>query len=315
MSDKERIPDKADPMRQLADVLRGHAGLPHGSGKLEAAAGHADRVEYFRAKDLVAYAREHPQRLSVALSSGSGRSPDEAARDVLSGLLRRRLVLACGRKYKKPRPGKKKLVKWPKTLLPAGPGGEPLPLLDEEAFYAWTYDKPAGPLFFLLSGLAAVCVIGVCLFPLAPYNVRIGVMYCLTGLLAALLAALLARYALWLSLWCVTGHSLWLLPNILSDDVPVSEALAPLVTFTRADSWRVNAPARLAAAAAAAGLAFLLYRHHPEVEDLTAGVHSAHDTIASLLEALGAAKPGLTDATAGRSAAFTAGNAGQPQEL
>ncbi len=40
-------------------------------------------------------------------------------------LLRRKLLLRCERKYRKPKPGKKKLVKWPRTLELAEVGGVP----------------------------------------------------------------------------------------------------------------------------------------------------------------------------------------------
>lgn len=54
--------------------------------------------------------------------------------------------------------------------------------LSEEGFYAWTYDLPTSPWLLIGSiGLAAVVVL-LCLFPLAPYKLKIGVVYASLGL-------------------------------------------------------------------------------------------------------------------------------------
>ena len=37
-------------------------------------------------------------------------------RDVMVQLLQRQLLIACDRKFKRPKPGRTKLVKWPRTL-------------------------------------------------------------------------------------------------------------------------------------------------------------------------------------------------------
>lgn len=63
----------------------------------------------------------------------------------------------------------------------------------------------------------AVVVVGACLFPLAPNWVKIGVFYLTAGLLCLILATLALRSALALSSWLLTGRTLWLLPNVLSE--------------------------------------------------------------------------------------------------
>jgi hypothetical protein len=41
---------------------------------------------------------------------------DDLVGDVVVQLLQRKLLMACDRKFKKPKPGRTKLVKWPRTL-------------------------------------------------------------------------------------------------------------------------------------------------------------------------------------------------------
>ena len=42
----------------------------------------------------------------------------------------------------------------------------------EEAFYVWTYELPTSPWFYVGAGALVVLVLMMCLFPLAPYQVR-----------------------------------------------------------------------------------------------------------------------------------------------
>jgi hypothetical protein len=60
-------------------------------------------------------------------------------------------------------------------------------------------------------------VLGACLFPLAPNWAKIAVFYLSSGLLALLLGSLLLRGAVAAATWIVSGHTLWLLPNIMSE--------------------------------------------------------------------------------------------------
>lgn len=283
--------DKRDSIRQLTDFLRGRKGLDHESAKLEVAGASADRVEYFRAKDLVAYVKRYPERLDKHINVS--KNSEDQAQEFLALLAKRRLVVACQRKFKKPKPGKKKLAKWPKTLVPC----KDVASLSEEVFFAWTYDKPSGPLFYLMSFLVAVVVIAVCLFPLAPYWVRIYTLYSLTAVLGLILGLLLLRYAVWASLWCVSGHSFWVLPNVLSEEVPAAEAFTPIISFTKAESFWKSLPTRAGALLLASGVCCLLYMHHPDAETLQSKMHDAHDSVIDLIKSMGESKPGLAGNT------------------
>jgi hypothetical protein len=62
-------------------------------------------------------------------------------------------------------------------------------------------------------------VIAACLFPLAPAWVRVAVLYLLSGLLMVLLGVILVRYLVFVLVWVLTGCSLWIFPNIMSETV------------------------------------------------------------------------------------------------
>lgn len=67
--------------------------------------------------------------------------------------------------------------------------------------------------------LLPVIVIAACLFPLAPWWMRMAFVYMLMALLTALLATIVFRYLVFGVVWTLTGHSLWVFPNMMSDEV------------------------------------------------------------------------------------------------
>lgn len=60
-------------------------------------------------------------------------------------------------------------------------------------------------------------VLACCLFPLAPYKLKLVVLYASMGLLIALLGSLLVRGLVAGVTWMAAGRSFWILPNVLSE--------------------------------------------------------------------------------------------------
>jgi hypothetical protein len=275
-----------------------------------------------------------------------------AANEALGRLVRAGLLFRAERRFKKPKPGRKRRAKWPRTLVPLGLGEGPRgavrasPMLapealtdifkvaevveaaegeqqggaksssggsakkggsdkkaktapaapslhpDADTFYVWAYDRPTSWLFYagaaaLLLGCAAVP-----LYPLAPHPVRLAVLYLLLALLTVIVGTVAVRGVVFSFVWILTGYSLWLLPNLLSEEVPLSQVLKPYVTLKApknvADGRKraLRVAARVAAGAAVLGVGALLARHGPSGGELRKAAGEANDALLAYMETM-----------------------------
>lgn len=96
-----------------------------------------------------------------------------------------------------------------------------------EAFYCWVEDRPMPPWQIALSIIFAVVVMALCLFPLAPYKLRLAVVYCFLGLLGGIFALILFRFVLFMLVFTVSGQ----LSVILACSVPMPFFLCAVFTW------------------------------------------------------------------------------------
>ncbi|GBG00036.1 sec62 subunit of ER-translocon [Raphidocelis subcapitata] len=293
---------------KLSDTLRN--GVETAQGKVEWA-GTLTWREYARGKDLARFLRGKEELMeSLSRPPGPDRTVEDMVRDVMVQLLQRQLVIACDRKFKKPKPGRTKLVKWPRTL-------EAMRDREwrEDAFYAWPTDRPTSAWFYVCSGLAAVAVLCITLFPLAPHWARLAVLYILTALLSALMGTLVVRWLVFGVVWIATGSSFWLLPNATSDTLPITKIFSPLISFERGEPGRPQIASRAAALLVLLGCTFVLTRTAPDAKAVRDNVRDAHD---SLLEYLNLLSPkdaltgGANATAAAPNATAHASKAGEP---
>lgn len=117
--------------------------MPWSTAKLEAPSGEGLYVEYFRGKDFARYFRANPEKLNAhmplkpgkyfslnpigvcvymlvanMITDATGKTVDDQIGELITLFMKRKLVRKTDRKYKKPKPGKKRLVKFPRTLVP-----------------------------------------------------------------------------------------------------------------------------------------------------------------------------------------------------
>ena len=114
---------------------------------------------------------------------------------------------------------------------------------------------------------------------------KLGVLYSAMGLLSLLFVVSVVRVALFTALWVATGRSVWLLPNLYSDDVPIGRILSPMwgEDKPRGDAQPPSLARRLAVAAGAGALIYSLYRAAPEGEGVVGNLKGANKSILEML--------------------------------
>lgn len=191
-------------------------------------------------------------------------------------LLRRGILRRCERMYKKPRPGKKRLAKWPRKLVPVADATT----WTEDAFYPWMYERPTSPWTYVWSGLMVVLVIAACCFPLAPYRVKLAVFYGSASLLILIFGTILVRAVVALLTWIPTGTAFWIFPNMLADDVPITAAFKPLYSYDPPEEGKgTHWALRVGALAVVACICSVLYTVAPDKTEVASGAKQAHDAL------------------------------------
>ncbi|XP_023310616.1 translocation protein SEC62 [Anoplophora glabripennis] len=100
--------------------------------------------------------------------------------------------------------------------------------------YVWIYD-PIPFHYWIIGTLLVLGAIGVCLFPLWPPSIRLGVYYlsvAAAGFLVSIIVLAVIRLIVFCLIWTVTmgKHHLWILPN-LTEDVGFFASFWPLYTY------------------------------------------------------------------------------------
>lgn len=90
--------------------------------------------------------------------------------------------------------------------------------VDGNDAYVWLYD-PVPLYYWFVGGLVVIGTIAICLFPLWPPIVRLGVYYLsmtAAGFLVCIIALAIIRVILFFFIWIVTfgNHHLWIFPNL-----------------------------------------------------------------------------------------------------
>ncbi|MEW5297798.1 MAG: hypothetical protein WDW38_006982 [Sanguina aurantia] len=278
-----------DALKKLADSLREKKGVTYATAKMEIdptpGAGQS-YVEFFRAKDFSRYFQANPHLLEGHVAPlKPGRTIEDQVTDLMQMFSKRKFVRKAERKYKTPKPGRKRLVKFPRTLEKCEDS-----VWSDSAFYVWLYDRPTSIWTVVATVALPVVVIGACSFSLAPWWMRMTLVYSLMGLLTLLLGLLTLRYVLFTVVWIVTGHSFWLFPNLTADEVGIWDAFSPVISYEKPSSKKNHFLPRIVTMVAAAGLVYMLYTHSPDADKLKKNARKAHDQIFDYLDVYGKGK-------------------------
>ena len=93
----------------------------------------------------------------------------------------------------------------------------PLQSFQEEFFYAWTYDRPKSPWYYVLCGLAFLGITLCTMFPLAPRPIKLVALYVSMTLIIIIFSVLIIRGLVAMTTWILLGRSLWIFPHLLSE--------------------------------------------------------------------------------------------------
>ncbi|KAF8009218.1 hypothetical protein BT93_J0262 [Corymbia citriodora subsp. variegata] len=239
---RDRNPDAATPGKQatnmdvfrvFAEKVRDHKDLEHRWAFLQ-----ETRVEYFRGKDFVSFLQNHPELKDIL-----GSDQNLEVEDIGNALLRKKLLIRCGHVVKTLRPGKKKLSTWPAhlrflyiSLIPSLVAVEmgimqaylvmqiqEQVFSDNDAFFAWTFEKRHPLWQTLLSFSWLVLTLAICLFPVYPHRCKILILYSCAGVLLLILSLLFVRAAIFGALCIIFGERVWFFPNILAEEATLGE--------------------------------------------------------------------------------------------
>ncbi|KAK3286715.1 hypothetical protein CYMTET_5743, partial [Cymbomonas tetramitiformis] len=202
---------KESPLELVAKELRSGKGPECRNAVIE-----NRRIDFFRAKDYMQYCKDTPNIFehlppNVLVKE---KTPEDKAEALLNNLLNSGFAFRCERAQKKPPPGKKKLLKWPKKVVP-----HPENKYEEDAFYGWIFEAPGSKwVEGIGSILLVIFTIGCCLFPLSPHWLKLGVLYTCLTLLSLIFFIAVVRGIIFVIVWVVLGRHFWVLPNLFSDE-------------------------------------------------------------------------------------------------
>lgn len=209
--------------------------------------------------------------------SFTAEKPADQAKDLAEILLQKRILVRCERMYKKPPPGQARLTRFPRKLVLPEP--QERATFARESFYAWGYQRPMSPWAYFYAGLIVLGVLFACLFPLAPLKLRLAVVYISAGLLSVILSVLAVRSVMATVSWIGTGRTVWLLPNLLADDVPFKSLFTPVISVQERSEgpiWKGLA-ARAGVLVALASIVWGLYSRGPDQASVKRGASKLHD--------------------------------------
>ena len=279
------------------------------------------RVEYFRGKDFSRYWTSRPGELAYYLGlaeddqSAGEKKPEEIQQQMVTLIcycITANLLRTAERKHTKPRPGKKKLSKWPTNLVSAQPAW------DEELFYTYTYERPRGVMFYVYAALLLALATFCCFYSIVPNQIKVRrarravraptrrapptdrpagwaargppppaqlfLAYVSMTLLAGMTGGIGVRSLVFLVWWILSGQSFWILPNLLSDEVPLTECLVPRVSLNKNEDDRSSLLKRGCTVGVIILVVYFLSENGVDQNSVKMMTFKAHDQVLSMLK-------------------------------
>lgn len=129
--------------------------------------------------------------------------------------------------------------------------------LEEKMFYLVNIEEDKKKTFFWLS-VAIFAVIMVCLFPVWPIEVKIGIYYVSYFFLVGMLTLLFARLTIFIFFYTF-GVDFWLFPNLLDDKLGVIDSFKPLYSVAKRTETALTVLFRISVTLFVCYLAYIVY--------------------------------------------------------
>ena len=117
------------------------------------------------------------------------------------------------------------------------------------------------------------------------------------SLLCFLIGSVGLRFAVFLVWWILTGQSFWIFPNLLSDEVPFSEALLPRLSLQRNEDDKSSLLKRGTTVGFMILVSYFLSEHGPDKSAVKMFTFKAHDQVLSMLQVQNANLMKIRDVT------------------
>lgn len=256
------------------------------------------RWDFFRGKDFLSYMKANTGLLdALPLKRGVSTKVDDLIEMAAKHMLSTGVIFRVERAQKIAKSGKK-LLKFPRRIEV-----HPQNHFLEDGFYVWHFQLPSSAWNLVGSAGLVVVTIGCCLFPLAPHWCKLAVLYTCLALLGLIFAICIVRAIIFAVVWILFGKHLWVLPNLFSDEVGITDAFRPLYEFEEDAAARYGEEipkppsllSRLVAAGATAATLYCLYTYSPETDKMAAMARTSHKSILEMLDLYQAPKQIMGD--------------------
>ena len=237
--------EEREKLIPLARALRASKeGVDYADGTDQAAGCH---VDYFKGEDYKRWmgSEAHREKVAKLYAFPGGLDVgdvDGCEKRVVELLLKYKFIRGAERELKEPRKKGKRLIKYPRKLLPKAVKSY---VAEDDSFYIWEFVEENRWFNVMAVALVLGGVVAAATFPIWPLWTKKFLFYGSLGLLAIFFTILLVRLAVFLLL-LPTGYDVWLMPNILNEEESLSKAF---LTFWSVSKSKVDPVTRGSAAA------------------------------------------------------------------
>ena len=109
---------------------------------------------------------------------------------------------------------------------------------EENKYYWFNYTKPVSKKNYFYLFLIVFGIISLCLFPVWPLNLKLGIWWILVMILVLLILIIVIRIVVYTTGF-IFGYDIWFMPNVLNDNTGLFVSFSPIVAYHKRtdDEW------------------------------------------------------------------------------